>query len=152
MVVAVVLGARLMSSALPLSRYSTPISLGDVGLVGVGLVGLSFHCAAMFFRGSVEWLPGTDSAITDIRSLGTTSVVWYVIPSALVLLGLRRQHPVALALVTLALVAVGITMYNGGSSQVHLTSIFICVVVLAAAGAALVRRPERRPREPHTGR
>jgi len=143
-IVAIVVGARFLSAVLPLRRLARPIAFRDAVLVGVGVVGLTFHCGAMFFRRVVEVLPGTGPVIGDIRALGTASVIWYVVPAALVLFGLRRLHPVGLAVVALALGAVGITMYNGGSLDVHLAAIFVSVVLLVGAVAALVQGPSRR--------
>lgn len=144
LVVAVVLGARLLVPALPLRTVAGRISVTDAVLGGLGVLGLAFHCLAMFFRRLVEPLPGTDAAITDIRALGTASIVWYVVPAGLVLLGLRRGHRVALTVAALAFTAVGVTMYDGGSLDVHLAAIFASVVVLAVVVAALVLPPSRR--------
>ncbi len=142
-VVIVALGGRLTLPAVPL-RLARAITALDAGVVGVDLLGLGFHCGAMFFRSMAERLPGADSSIRQIDALGHASVVWYVVPAALTVLGLRRQHPIALAGVALALAAVGITMYDGSSLQTHLTAIFISVVVIASVLAMLVLPPWRR--------
>jgi hypothetical protein len=68
-------------------------------------------------------------------------MVWYAVPAALVVLGLRRQHPAALTAVSLALTAVGITMYDGGSLPTHLTAIFVSVVILASVASTLLLPP-----------
>jgi hypothetical protein len=73
-----------------------------------------------------------------INALGTASIIRYAVPATLVVLGLRRQHPAALAAVALALTAVGITMYDGGSLSTHLTAIFVSVVVLTTVASTLV--------------
>lgn len=119
------------------------VSLADAALVLVGTAGLAFHCLAMFFRALIEPLPGAGPAISDIRALGTASVVWYVVPAVLVLLGLRRQQPLAVAALALCLVAVALTMFVAGSLQVHLTTIFASVVVSTLVAATLVLPPRR---------
>ena len=141
LVVAVVLAARLLVSALPLRGMARRLKVADVALVVVGAAGLAFHCVAMFFRRLVDPLPGADVAISDIRALGTASIIWYVVPAALVLLGLRRVHPVGLGVTALAFTAVGVTMYNEGPLDIHLTAIFASVVVLALVSATLVLPP-----------
>ena len=142
-VVAVILAARLALSALPLRGLARRVTLGDAALAVVGAAGLAFHCVAMFFRRLVEPLPGTDAVVTDIRALGTASIIWYVVPAVLVLLGLRRVHPLGLAAAALAFVAVGVTMYDEGPLDIHLAAIFTSVVVLALIAATLVLPPSR---------
>lgn len=139
--VAVVFGARFILATLPLRGLARPITVTDAVFTGVGLAGLVFHCSAMFFSRVFVALPGTDAAIADIRALGTASVIWYLIPGAFVLVGLRRQHPAALTMAALALAAVGITMYNGGSVQAHLAAIYASVVVIAVIAATAVLPP-----------
>lgn len=143
-VVAVILGSRFLLTALPLAHIALPISIADAVLAGVGVLGLAFHCGAMFSRSLVAWLPGTGPAIHEIGALGTASVIWYLVPALAVLLGLRRQHPLAVVVVALALAAVGITMYDGGSLQAHLTAIFVAVVILAGVATTLLLPPWRR--------
>lgn len=140
--VTLVLGARLTFTVLPLRRVARLVTITDAVLFGVGVVGLVLHCGAMFFPRVVELLP--DAVSNDIRALGAASIFWYLVPTVLVLLGLRHQHPAALAVVVLALAAVGVSMYNGGSLQVHLTAIFVSVLVLASVVSVLVLPPWRR--------
>ncbi len=143
-VVVIALGTRLTFPAVPPGRLARAITAADAVVVGVGLLGLALHCGAMFFRSSTERLPGAGPAIRQIDALGHASVAWYVVPAVLTLVGLRRQHPIALAGVALALAGVGITMYDGSSLQTHLTAIFISVVVVASVLAMLVLPPWRR--------
>ncbi len=133
-------GARLLVPGLPLGA-AVRLRPADVAMIAVGLVVLAFHCAAMFFTDLARSLPGTDAAIDAINALGTASVVWYVVPALLVVTGLRRLPPLALAGVVVALLAIGVTMYNGGPLDTHLIAIFAGVVVLAAVLAGLVRVP-----------
>lgn len=142
MIVVVVLGARALVAGLPL-RWASRLGAVDAGLLAVGIVGLAFHCGAMFFRSRVTAVPATSRAVDMINALGRGSIVWYAASAALVVVGLRRQHPLALASAGLTLVAVGVTMYDGGPLDPHLASIFAAVVVLAGIAAALVRPPWR---------
>lgn len=142
-VVAVLLALRLRLTALPLRRAAVRVTLLDAALLVVGATGLTFHCLAMFFRAVVEPLPGAEGAIADIRALGTASLVWYVVPAVLVLLGFRRQHPLAVTGLALSLVAVAVTMFVAGSLQVHLATIFASVVVSALIASTLVLPPWR---------
>lgn len=143
-VVAVVLAARVLSSSLPVRRFAKQVTVVDTVLLGVGVAILAFHCGAMFFPRLVDPLPGVDVAAGDIRALGTASIVWYVAPAVVVLLGLRRQHLLAQTAVAVALAAVGITMYDGGSLQAHLAAIFLSVLILVGVTAALLLPPWRR--------
>jgi len=143
-VVAAVLGARFLVPGLPLPRVATPITVSQSMVSGVGVAGLALHCGAMFFPRLVEAVPGLAGVASDIRALGTASIIWYAVPAGMVLLGLRRQHPVAVTAVALSLVAVGFTMYNGGSLQVHLVAIFVSVLALAGTASLVVLPPWRR--------
>ncbi len=145
LVVAVVMASRLLFAALPLRRAAMPMSVVDTVLAGVGMLGLALHCGAMFFRSSVEVLPGSGGMIDQIDALGAVSIIGYTVPAVLLLLGLRRQHRGALVVVALALAAVGITMFDGGSLQAHLSAIFVSVTILTAVAAGLVLPPWRSP-------
>lgn len=143
-VVAVILGARYLLPALPLRGVARLVTVRDLLLSGAGVAGLALHCGAMFFPRLIEPVPGAGGVMGDIRALGAASIIWYVVPAAMVLIGLRRQHPVALSTVALALMAVGVTMYDGGALQVHLTAIFVSVLALASTASLLVLPPWRR--------
>ena len=143
--VVAILTARFLVTALPLRRVAVRLTVTDTVLAALGVAGLVFHCGAMFFRSAAEALPGADALVREIDALGTVSVVLYVVPAALVVLGLRRQTPVAVAAVVLALTAVGVTMYNGGPLDTHLTAIFVSIVTLAVIASALVLPPWRVP-------
>lgn len=140
---AIVLGARFVFASLPLRRVATPMTIGDAIFAVAGIVGLLFHCGAMFFRSAVSVLPGTHTLIHGIDAMGTFSIIWYVVAAALLLLGLRHQHPIMVVAMVLALTGVGTTMYDGASLQVHLASIFIFVVTLAGIAAIAVLPPWR---------
>jgi len=125
----------------------------DALLIGVGVTGLAFHCGAMFLTSTVTAVPGTAAAIMAINAMGTASIIWYVAPAGLTLLGLRRQHPVALGALVLALAFVGLTMYDGSALSTHLRAIFVSAVVLAATVALALPVPRRlgRPRRATDG-
>lgn len=134
---------RLAVPGLPLQRFARRLTPLDLILTVLGVLGLILHCASMFFRPVVAALPGTDDVIAQINSMGTASMIWYAVPALLVLIGLRRQHWVALLLVALSLLAVGVTMYNGTPLATHLASIFTAGVMIAAT-VFLLSAPTRR--------
>ncbi len=130
----------------PVPRLARPLPRVDAVVAGLGVLGLVFHCTAMFYRRVVEAIPGTSAAVDLVNRMGPASVVMYVVPAVLVLVGLRRQHPAVLGLLTLALVAVGVTMYNGSPLPTHLATIVATAVVLAIIGGLLTRGVDPRPR------
>lgn len=143
LVVVALLGARLLVGAVPLAAAEAPTRV-EAGALGVGILGLVFHCGAMFFRATFIRIPGADGAISTINAMNLGSQAWYVVAAVLVTVGLRRQKPYVLAVLGLGLVAVGVTMFNGGPVRVHLVTIFAMVTLLAATLALLVRLPARR--------
>lgn len=149
-VVVVLLAARLLRRELPVRGFAARLSTGDGVALIVGTLGLVFHCGAMFFRSRVEAIPGTGAAVRAVDALGGLSVVWYVVAALLVLLGLRRLPRLAVALLALALLAVGVTMYDGGPLHVHLTAIFVAVLLLAAVVFLLALPPWHTHKEPVT--
>ena len=78
-------------------------------------------------------------------------MVWYVVPALLVVTGLRRLPSLALAGVVVALLAIGVTMYNGGPLDTHLIAIFSGVVVLAAVLAGWCECPRAPPPDRRRG-
>ncbi len=143
-VVVVALAARVVLAGLPLRRVAVPMTILDLVLAVAGLAGLVFHCGAMFFPALAHKVPGTSGLIRQINAFGTGSIAWYAVPAALVLFALRRQHPLPLTIVSLALLAVGVTMYDGGSLHRHLGAIFAAVLVLAGVTSTLVLPAHRR--------
>lgn len=140
-VVGVVLASRLLVPALPVPRLARRLTVVDALLLGIGLVGLGFHCGSMFFTSIVQAVPGTTRAINEINAMGAASKIGYSVPAVFVVLGFRHQHPAAVILVAVALAAVGITMYDGGTLATHLTAIFIAVVLIAAVVSLLAVPP-----------
>lgn len=140
-IIVVLIGARLFIPARRRRTSTRPFTVLDLILVVVGTAGLVLHCGAMFYRSTVAVMPASSDYIRSVNHMGAASVILYVIPAALVLAGLRRQHPVTVALLGLAFTAVGITMYNHGPLAVHLAAIFTAGVLLTATMAFLVQRP-----------
>ncbi|MEO5779261.1 MAG: hypothetical protein ABIO34_01740 [Arthrobacter oryzae] len=132
---------RLLVPAVPPAWLARRITTGELALTVVGLVGLILHCGAMFFESVVAAIPGTGPAIGQINGMGTASMVWFAVPSVLLLVGLRRQLPVALAVLAFALLAVGITMFNGAALATHLVTIYAAAVVIAGIMFVLVLPP-----------
>ena len=136
--------ARLSLAVLPVRRYVVRLSVPDSLAVVVGSVGLVLHCGAMFFRTSVASWPGGPSVIRVVDPMGTASITWYAIGAALIVFGLRRQHPLLL-LVGASLAVVGFTMYDGGALRTHLDAIAVAVVLLAVSVFGFTDPPWRRP-------
>ena len=156
-VTGLIFAARILSPALPLRRYGRPLNVSSAVLTILGVAGLTFHCTAMFFRSLVASLPGTSGAIDEINAMGTASRTWFATSAVLVIVGLRGQYSGAVAALLLALAAVGITMYDGGSLSVHLATIFVTAVVMAGLLSILVLPPWRQANansllSPRTGR
>ena len=103
-VVVVAVAARLLLPVLPIRRYTGRLSTVDTLCLVVGSVGLVLHCGAMFFRTSVASWPTGPSVIRVIDPMGTASITWYAVAAALIVLGLRRQHPLLVAVVAVSMV------------------------------------------------
>ena len=142
-VVVVALILRITLRQLPLPSAS-PLSVGRMTALGLGVLGLAAHCVAMFFTDVARAVPGSGGYIDGVNGLGITSMVLYAVPALLVITGLWPVARWALATVVVLLVAVGVTMYNGGPLTVHLTTILLVVITLAGTTAALVGRGDER--------
>ncbi|MHA7294313.1 hypothetical protein [Arthrobacter sp. HLT1-21] len=141
LVLLLMLLSRLLLPGLPLSRTATRLTALDLVLAAVGLMGLVLHCASMFYRFLVAAIPGTADIISQINSMGTASMIWYIVPSLLLITGLRRQNAVALVVLAVALIAVGVTMYNGTPVPTHVSTIFAAAVIIGAIMFLLVIPP-----------
>ena len=130
--------SRLLPAARVRASNSRGASRPDVVLVLLGWLGLTFHCSAMFYRSAVESIPGTGSLVETVNAMSTGSVVAFTVPAALLLIGLRRARPWLIGSVFAALAAVGVTMYNGGSLNAHLTAIFVAIALIGFATAELL--------------
>jgi len=94
--------ARVVLPVLPWRRASVQLHPVDVVLAVLGLLGMAFHCGAMFYRSTILSLPGTETAVTHINALGVVSIVAFAAPAVLLIMGLRRISSPALALIVLA--------------------------------------------------
>ncbi|MDJ0351441.1 hypothetical protein [Pseudarthrobacter sp. PH31-O2] len=137
----VLLVIRLLAPAVPHARLARRVTPGELVLAVAGVAGLVLHCGAMFFGSVVAAIPGTGSVIAQINAMGTASILWYVLPAALLLAGLRRQQLFAVVVLAVALLAVGVTMYNGAPLATHLVTIYAAAVVIAAIMFLLVLPP-----------
>jgi hypothetical protein len=139
-VVAVIVGVRLLPGV-PWRGAAARISGAGAVISLTGVAGLGLHCAAMFNRPLVEAIPGTAIVIRQINGLSLASILWYVVPSLLLLIGLRRQHPAVQVVLAGLLIVVGVTMFDGGPLALHLASIFAFVVVLSGVVSLLILPP-----------
>jgi hypothetical protein len=141
--VLLILLARFVVPQLPVKSRAVRLSLPDAALVGVGVLGLLFHCTAMFSRQIYDGASVIKPLVGLVNSMGVVSVVLFVLPAVLILIGLRRQQRGALAVLSLTLIAVGVTMYVDGPLQLHLTAIFAATIVLAVLVSLFVLAPRR---------
>lgn len=114
--------------------------------IGAGAsVVLAFHCAAMFFPRPVGLISLLDGPASAIRALGTTSRLAFWIPGAIVTVAAATILRTAGAVVAVALVGVGLTMFRPATLSSHLLWIAVAVLSIAVTGlgAARVRRPVR---------
>jgi len=98
------------------------------------LLVLAFHCAAMFFPRPVGLLPGLDGAASAITSLGTASRLAFWIPAAIVTIVSATILRTAGAVVGIALLLVGLTMFRPATLLSHLSYIAVAVLSIAATG------------------
>jgi len=134
--------ARMVLPVLPWRRVSVRLDPVDVVLSVLGVLGLAFHCGAMFYRSTILSVPGTETGVAEINALGAVSIVAFAVPAALLIVGLRRISSLGLMLIVLALAAVGTTMYDAGPLAAHLAAIFATVMLLALCAATLIGRPQ----------
>jgi len=135
--------ARLALPMLPVRRYVVRLSGPDAVAVLVGTIGLVLHCGAMFFRSSVAAWPGGPTVIRVVDPMGRASITWYAVAAAVIVVGLRHQHPLVVGVVAACLAAVGFTMYDGGPLRTHLDVIALTVVLFVASLAACADPPWR---------
>ncbi len=133
--------ARFLLPQLPIAGAARQLSKADVAMLTIGALGLTFHCAAMFYRPLFDGLTFLAPLVSMVNALGVGSIILYTVPAVLVFVGLRRQHPLSLAAAGIALFAVGVTMYVRGLGSWHLTAIFVTVLLLAGIVAFLTTTP-----------
>ncbi|WP_104193289.1 hypothetical protein [Cryobacterium sp. Y82] len=143
-----ILLARPLLPQLPLAGRSVRLSWVDTVLFLGGVVGLAFHCFAMFYRSLFDGIGPLGPLVDMVNEMNAASIILFVGPALLVLIGLRRHYRVALAVLALTLLSVGITMYAGSPLNVHLGAIFVAVVALAGHVALFVIPPWQRAAKP----
>lgn len=141
-VLALALAARLVLTGPP-RRSAVALGTAPGVLLGVGVLGLVGHCAAMFYTDLTQAVPGTSGYVGAVNGMGLASKVLYAVPALLVLIALRRLPVPALAVLSLAFAVVGVTMYDGSALTTHLTAILFSVLSLAACLAGWVLLPHR---------
>ena len=144
--IVLVLVSRAVVPGLPLRTRARAASPADLTILTLGVVGLLLHCGAMFFRDVVAGLPATAGYIATVTGPGIGGVALFVAPSLAVLIGLRGQLRVPVALLAAALLAVGVTMYGAFPLAAHLAAIFAGSALVALIVALLVSRPTGRRR------
>ena len=143
-----ILLARLVVPQLPLAGRSVRLSWVDAVLFLCGVVGLAFHCAAMFYRHLFDGIGPLGPLVVMVNEMNAVSVILFVVPALLVLMGLRRHYRVALAVLALTLLVVGVTMYSGSPLNVHLGAIFVAVVALVSHVVLFVIPPWQSAAQP----
>lgn len=131
LVAVLILLARFVAPQLPVQGRAVRLSVPDAVLLGVGILGLAFHCTAMFARRIFDGVGVLRPVVGLVNAMGAASVVLFVVPAVLVLIALRRQQPIAVGALLVLLVAVGLTMYVGGPFWLHLAVIFASTVTIA---------------------
>jgi hypothetical protein len=144
-VVVLVIASRFVFARRLRTRAGRPVRVIDGALIMVGTLGLVFHCFAMFYRSAASSVPFARPFVEAVNGMGPASVTLFVVPAALLLVGLRHQHAYVITIEVLTLLAVGVTMYDHRGLAAHLTAIFIAVTALATIVAFVV---SRRPQQP----
>lgn len=123
----------------PVLAAARPLGRVDALVAFIGALALFYHCLAMFFPDLGRAVPGGPALVPVIDDLGVVSAILFVLSALVLLVGIRRLHPLTVGLNALGLVAVGVTMYDGGPVAVHLAAIAVEAVVLAVTLTAFVR-------------
>lgn len=141
--------ARLATGSPLLRSRAVPVSAAGMVIAGISLVVLVFHCASMFFAPWTDALPGGRSLGEAVRALGAVSQWAYWLPAAALVVSLRRVWWPGLAVLTVALIGVGATMFWPYPLAVHLTWLASAVLAVVFVGSALVDLPRQgRPVSP----
>jgi len=142
---AIVAGAILAFRAFTrrpiLPRHARPLDTASAIIAVIAGAALAFHCAAMFFPRPVEVLPLLSSHARSIRALQLGSELAFWVPAGVAIIALRVVWLPALAVLTLALVAVGWSMFDGLGLMVHLGAIAVLVVVGLTVVAGMLGSP-----------
>lgn len=125
----------------------------EIVLVVLGAFGLAYHCGAMFFTTDFRGVLGLGGYAHTINALGAWSMVAFSVPALLLLVGARNTPRWYGLLVAAVLAAVGVTMYDDGPLDAHLSAIMLAAIVLIAGLILLTDPPIRRtgPKRATTG-
>lgn len=139
----VILLARLVRGDPLLPSRARVMRPGDLGLFGVSLAALVFHCAAMFSPDVVASL-GLDAPAAIARDLNDPiGQVAYWVPAVTLVVSIRGLWWPAPVLLSVAAFAVGWTMYAGFTLNEHLATIAFAVITIALITASLMNMPAR---------
>lgn len=138
-----ILLARLARRGPLLGSRARVMRSWELGLFGISLAALVFHCAAMFAPDVVAAL-GLDAPAAVARDLDDPiGQLAYWVPAVTLVLAIRRLWWPAPATLSLAAFAVGWTMYAGFTLNEHLATIAVMVIAIALILASLIRAPSR---------
>jgi hypothetical protein len=138
-VLVIIVGVARVVHRSPLLPSRSEPGIGFLAVAGLGALVLSFHCAAMFFPRVVALVPGLDGPASSITALGAASRWAFWIPAGIVSLAAATLLRPAGAIVGVALVAVGFTMFRPAALSSHLLFIAVAVVAIAATGLGATR-------------
>lgn len=138
---------RWVSGGPLLPSRARQLSRPDLAVAGASFVLLAFHCASMFAAGWIAAIGILDAPAAVTRDLGDpVGQVAYWLPAVTFVLAVRRTWWPAPVGLSLALFAVGWTMYGGTfSTDEHLATIATAVIGIAVTMAALVSGSSSRP-------
>ena len=131
-------GLRLVARRPLWPRHSCLLSPVELAVGGVAVALLVFHCAAMFFAGWVDAVPFAETPARSVRALGVASQLAYWLPSAGLVIALRRLWLPALGLLAVTLVGVGVTMFVPHALSTHLAWLASAVVTVVLIVTSLV--------------
>ncbi|MBW0092872.1 hypothetical protein I4I73_22035 [Pseudonocardia sp. KRD-184] len=138
--VTVLVAALRLRTARPLlDRRAIAVGRVELGVAGLSVLVLAFHCAAMFFGAWVDAIPGAGAPADAVRAMGIASHWAYWLPATILLLAWRRVWWPALALLFVALLGVGITMFWPYPLTTHLAWLAAAIVVSLFISTALLR-------------
>ncbi|MEX1164426.1 MAG: hypothetical protein WEB03_12690 [Nitriliruptor sp.] len=144
-VIAVLLVARLLLRRPLFGDKARPLSATDAWLAGISIALLAFHCTAMFAPDAVATIAVLDGPAARVQDLGDpVGQAAYWLPAIAAVAAIRRLWWPAPVGATLALTAVGVTMYAGGFTLTeHVVTIVVAAVWLAVVATGLISRFDR---------
>lgn len=130
---------RLRTASPLLGRRAIAVGRVELGVAGLSVLVLVFHCAAMFFGAWVDAIPGAAAPAGAVRAMGVASHWVYWLPATTLLLAWRRIWWPALGLLFVVLLGVGITMFWPYPLITHLAWLAAAIVVGLFISTALLR-------------